>query len=304
MTTLMSDAQLLCLAKQMDAEKEFQNYVDQKTFTPAHALLRTAINKSRCDIAQLAIDAGAHVDSFSNGFIFVPLHHAVRTKSVSMCECLIAAGADTEAFDFNGHTPLLVAAASFNYDMVAGLLAARANIHCESQRHWNVLSLFLHHRKPRQDTKLDRENAKKIFALLLSAGANVHHVEQNCRQTPLHIAISTECAMEAQMLIDAGADITARSKYGSTPISLARRSSTQVALVVHNAQKQLAMRNLVDLAILLRPLDLPVLVVCEINARLLQRRKQDDRYFELTPIPDAVMWSVLAKIKHVKKVFQ
>jgi ankyrin repeat protein len=55
---------------------------------------------------------------------------------------------------------------------------------------------------------------ERIFALLIKAGANVDH-RDNDGKTPLHRCIM---GVSAGLLLDAGADINARDNRGLTPL--------------------------------------------------------------------------------------
>ena len=157
--------------------------------------------------------------------------HIARSREVA--EELLAKGADIEAWQVSGRTPLSIAAGSENLGVFNVLLAAGANIRARD--------LFrrtpLHHARTKEAVQVLLERGADIEArgddkatplisvvsemaspkavkALLVAGANVH--ARNCLgRTPLHNAHSEAVVNE---LLARGADIEARDGIGETPL--------------------------------------------------------------------------------------
>ena len=55
----------------------------------------------------------------------------------------------------------------------------------------------------------------------MRAGADVHAREPKSLITPLHAAVSLECGGGAEALLDGGANVNERDRYGHTPLHLA-----------------------------------------------------------------------------------
>ena len=70
-------------------------------------------------IAQRLLDAGADINAGAGGN--TPLHGAVQFRQESMVAWLLTHGADVNARDYNGKTPLILAVES-NQDSIADLL--------------------------------------------------------------------------------------------------------------------------------------------------------------------------------------
>jgi cytohesin len=128
-----------------------------------------------------AIDAGADVNARDDGGI-TPLHWGMGNMNSEGVRVLLKAGADPDAADAYGRTPL----------------------------HWAC------------DQKYSGEDIRKGEALI-EAAANVG-VRDREGKTPLHYAAAYQDAAMVRMLIDAGADVNALDKHSMTPLHHACRN--------------------------------------------------------------------------------
>lgn len=134
-----------------------------------------------------------------------PLHWANSADDVA---ALVAAGANLNARDFLGHTPLHMAVYTplfaRSVDAVLALLAAGAD---PTARNNNG------------ETPLHRADSADDVAPLLAAGAMLN-ARDNIGETPLHEATGERSrnADVAAALLAAGADPNARNNYGHTPL--------------------------------------------------------------------------------------
>ena len=125
-------------------------------------------------------------------------------------EKLIAAGADVNAENRDGVTPLHWAASQRYHLGVKALIAASANVNTQSDAgstplHW----------------ALDR---LEIVLELITAGADVN-IRDNSGNTPLHLAaIRRDHYYVVEALIKAGADVNAQNLAGDTPLHCAINS--------------------------------------------------------------------------------
>ena len=132
-----------------------------------------------------------------------PLHRAARHGSPTHIKILLEAGANVNAVDLNGNTPLIDAAESTKN--VEILLEAGANIH--AQNSLGDTALF------RASYAGDPNNVMK----LLAAGANVNQ-RNHSKWTPLHYAARIGHPSVVEALLNAGANIDSQSEYGKTPL--------------------------------------------------------------------------------------
>ncbi len=167
------------------------------------------------DVAELLIAKGANVNARdSNGQ--TPLHVA---QSEPVAQLLIAKGANVSARDSNGQTPLHMAESQ----AVAQLLIAKgADVSARNRNGQTPL----HYGRDRQ-----------VAQVLIAAGADVN-ARDSTGQTPLHrvrvVQYYFQSEKIAQVLIAAGADVNARDSTGKTPLYYAlfpyRRALAQVLI--------------------------------------------------------------------------
>jgi cytohesin len=149
----------------------------ERNFAPLHL----AVMADRAAVAQLLLARGAEVEA-RDELGWTPLHHAV---SVAVQELLVANGANVGARDNGGRTPLHVAA-----------LSGRAD----------------------------------LAQFLLARGADVNARDSEDGVTPLHMAAFNGQRPVAELLLVSKADINARDREGQTPLTLAlKRGQTAIA---------------------------------------------------------------------------
>jgi len=163
----------------------------------ASALL-DSVRAGKNDAALQLVREGADVNAAeSNGT--TPLHYAVYQGDLPLVNSLIAAGADVDTVNNYGSSPMSEAATLGDYDIMKALLEAGADP--ESTNNYNQTALMI----------VARTNKVETAKLLLEHGADVNAKESWQGQTAVIFAAGQSQPEMLKLLLDAGADPDARS---------------------------------------------------------------------------------------------
>ncbi|NER49677.1 MAG: protein kinase [Symploca sp. SIO1A3] len=182
---------------------------------------------SRKETAESLIAKGADVNAKDRDGK-TPLHSVIRSKEVA--ELLIAKGADVNAKNRDGRTPLH----SIRSKEVAELLVAKgADVNAKAISGHTPLHSSVH--------------LKEMAEFLIAKGADVN-AKTKFGETPLHFSVHSKDLKEvAQLLIAKGADINANDSWGMTFLDrVFRKLSLRLSKSREITQKQVDMLELVE----------------------------------------------------------
>lgn len=137
------------------------------------------------------------------------LHSAAYYRHDKVVDALLSSGADKDALDNDGTTPLMRAAGEGSLGAVKSLLTAGADLNMQSAYDGGCA---LHHAAC--------FGHDKIMDALLSSGVDKDALSHN-GETPLMPAARSGHLVPAEIILAAGADVNIHSAYGSTSLQFA-----------------------------------------------------------------------------------
>ena len=205
--------------------------------TPLHLTLQ----RGQVELARMLIERGADVTA-QDEYRSTPLHLALQGGRVEVVRMLIERGADITAQSMYGLTPLHQTLLKGQNEIAHILIERGADITARDEFWRTPLHLALQ-KKPRKrvdthwpsppgtrtpydkDWELPLLSALQrapgeLAVMLIERGADVTAQTEN-GVTPLHLALEAGRMNVAGMLIERGADVIAQSIYGTTPLHLA-----------------------------------------------------------------------------------
>ena len=154
-------------------------------------------------VASYLIDKGANINA-KNDKGATPLYFA--TKSFDLTQRLIAMGADVNIQAYGGYTPLMQAAYSGNLEVVKLLGDHGADLNTRGQK-GTILQTIITDK---------RTSNTEMAKLLLEKGAKLQ--EFSCGNTELHLAAIYDKPDIIPILIKHGADVNAVNEYNRTAL--------------------------------------------------------------------------------------
>ena len=189
------------------------NLSDGEGDTPLHSALKDTLHKDKqLAVVDTLLAHGSNSDLPDRLAKSTPLHVAVAGDNFKALGRLIEGGANPNARDGAGYTPLYLAAWQSS-SMTQQLLAAGASPHISNSQGYTPLhAAALSGRS---------DSAER----LLNAGADPNSRTDH-QQTPMHFAAHSKSPETVDRLAAAGGDPNARDENGSTPLHCAALSDS------------------------------------------------------------------------------
>ncbi|BCS00982.1 ankyrin repeat domain-containing protein [Aspergillus luchuensis] len=182
--------------------------------------LSCAAEGGNAKIVRMLLENGEDVnETDADGSRFVPLHWAAYDENLEALELLLKHQANLEAVNADGHTPLALAAQTYQVAAVNLLLEKyNPNVNPIDARGFTPLFTLV---KTKPKNSWEAEARQKIMRRLIEGGADVEARKGSYGPTALHSAAFGCCFESAAMLLENGADVNVSTREGLTPLACA-----------------------------------------------------------------------------------
>ncbi|KAI9564759.1 Transient receptor potential channel pyrexia [Daphnia sinensis] len=187
----------------------------------SEAPIHVAATQGDTDLMELLLQKKADIRVLFGRERMSALHLAAERGNSGCIHLLLNAKADCNTVNFRGQTPLHLATLSQSVESVAALLEAGARHDiCDNEL-----------KSPLHSAIIKTSRSTDIVHLLITAGADINR-RDNFGCTPLHLAAINENSKAATVLVQAGADLSAKTKGGVSALDfLVRRTPDVLATI-------------------------------------------------------------------------
>jgi ankyrin repeat protein len=173
--------------------------------------IASALSNGHTEIIRYFVGQGFDVNTSFGNSAWTPLHNVVSNRYPDLVKVLLDHGAQVNARDKYGHTPLMRAAGIGNVELAELLLQRGANVDLASRQGWTALHVA------------SGEDAVGMIKYLVNAGADLE-ARTLSGATPLIQASMAGKASAVKTLLELGADWGAVDSSGKSSVTWAREN--------------------------------------------------------------------------------
>ncbi|MFP3024501.1 MAG: ankyrin repeat domain-containing protein, partial [Wolbachia sp.] len=155
-------------------------------------------------------------DRVGSNPISLSLHSAARENKVIEAEDLLKKGADINAKDDKGWTPLHEAASKGSLELARLFVKERADVNAKNNKGWTPLH-----------EAVQSGHSNIVEFLIDTNGTDIEAKSNNEKNTPLHVAANTGQLGIVNLLANKKANVNAVNKYGKKPLDIAKERNHQ-----------------------------------------------------------------------------
>lgn len=186
--------------------------------TPNEDLIE-AVKSGDEEALQLSLEKGAELETQDEDFDRTPLLWAAERGFDTIARSLVSHGANIQATDMGGQTPLSLAARNGHTEIVRLLLDAGSAVDVKDSDFGQTPLSWASER-----------GFTEVVRLLLDKGADFECKDQDFQQSPLSMASENGHMDIIRLLVEKGADVQSKDVGGRTPLSWAASNGHEDAV--------------------------------------------------------------------------
>lgn len=149
------------------------------------------------------------------------IHQAVENGDIEAIQTIVGRGGDLDAVNdqdgrYAGFTPLSIACAFLNYDAISALTAGGADVNAKDNE--GHTALYFLARESYADKKDRISRIKEIMALFKKAGYDINGFVNDDSDTLLNYNCKSDSKELIDLLLKSGADVNIANRFGVTPL--------------------------------------------------------------------------------------
>lgn len=205
-----------CLLLRLD-HQSFSNIL-KIYFHDKQKILNNLLENKESDVRMkdIVTDIKVHI-GLQEAQLELRVNSSVYNGDLYQLKSLIRAGADPNKTNFDGRSPLHIAASKGHEDIVLFLIQEGVDVNI-SDNFGNTPLL--------EAIKRGHDN---IASLLIKESGSLMINDYDLR-TPLHVAISRGSYVLAKLLVESGASVLSKDRWGNTPLDEARLSGNKMLI--------------------------------------------------------------------------
>ncbi|KAK9062199.1 hypothetical protein SSX86_019385 [Deinandra increscens subsp. villosa] len=307
----------LCRILRLD-KQTFSNILEIY-FQDGRKILNNLIEGKERDarMKHLVTDLTTHI-GMQEAELSLRLNSAAFNGDLSQIKSLIRSGADPNKKDYDGRSPLHLAASKGHMDITLFLIETRVEVNISDNfgntplfeaiknGHDNIASVLVNEGGSLNITEAGNFLCSYVargdidfIRRIISNGIDPNSKDYDFR-TPLHVATSQGSYLIAKMLVEAGASVLLKDRWGNTPLDEARLSGNRILIKLLEEARSLQLSEFPSCSQESAVIDKTPLKRCTIYPFQPWEPKDQNKFGIVLWVPDSIDELMNTAVDHLK----